>query len=105
MARREPQCAVLRDSSPDRIRSADLLGTRLVPRLLLSPLITHDALIRSMAAPRLTLCCRSWLKPRHALLAAILAALILHAFQVVFSGHRDQTLFSRRFPANNLELL
>jgi len=28
----------------------------------------------------------------------MLAALILHAFQIVFSGHRDQTLFSQNFP-------
>jgi cell division protein FtsL len=30
---------------------------------------------------------------RHALLAAVLAALILRAFQIVLSGHRDRILF------------
>jgi hypothetical protein len=29
----------------------------------------------------------------------MLAALILHTFQIVFSGHRNHTLFSQRFPA------
>jgi hypothetical protein len=31
-------------------------------------------------------------------LAAMLAALILQTFQIVFSGLRNQTLFSQRFP-------
>jgi hypothetical protein len=73
-----------------------LLSPLLVPRLLLSPLIEHDALIGNTAATRLTPSYRPWL--RHALLAAMLAALILHTFQIVFSGHRDLTLFSQRFP-------
>jgi hypothetical protein len=38
----------------------------------------------------------------HALLAAVLAALILHTFQIVFPGHRDQTLFSAE--RNGVEL-
>ena len=97
-ARPEPQCAVLPGSSPDRIRSADLLCPLLIPRLLLPSLIAHDALIRSIAPARVRSRCRSWLRLRHALLAAMLAALILHAFQIAFSGHRDQTLFSQHFP-------
>ena len=56
------------DSSLDRICSADLLSPLLVPRLLLSPLVAHDALIWSIAAPRLTRCCRLGLRLRHALL-------------------------------------
>ena len=84
----------LPDSSPDGIRSADLLSPLLIPRLLLPSLIAHDALIRSIAPARVRSRCRSWLR----LLAAMLAALILHAFQIVFSGHRDQTLFSQHFP-------
>jgi hypothetical protein len=104
MARREPQCAVLRDSSPDRVRSADLLSTLLVPRLLLSPLIAHNALIRTMAAPRFTLCCRAWVRLRHALLAAMLAALILHTFPDRFlSASRSDlvfTAFARRTTLN-----
>jgi hypothetical protein len=79
-------------STPARIRPADLLGARFVPRLLLSTLIAHDALVGSMARP----CCRSWFRSWlglwHTLLAAMFAALILHTFQIVFSGHRDQTL-------------
>jgi hypothetical protein len=97
-ARPEPQGAVLPHSSPDRIRSADLLSPLLVPRLLLSSLIAHDALIRSLSPPRVRSRCGSWLRLRHTLLAAMLAALILHTFQIVFSGHRDHTLFSQRFP-------
>src|SRR5258707_12295341 len=58
MAGPEPQSAVLGNSSPDRIRSADLLSPLLVTRLLLSPFIAHDALIGSIATPRLTACCR-----------------------------------------------
>jgi hypothetical protein len=74
-----------------------LLSPLLVPRLLLSPLIEHDALIGSTAATRLTPSCRPWLRLRHALLAAMLAASILHTFQIVFSGHHDHTLFSQLF--------
>jgi len=55
-------------------------------------------LIGSIATPRLTPSCRPWLRLRHALLAAMLAALILLTFQIVFSGHRDHTLFSQHFP-------
>jgi hypothetical protein len=97
MAGPEPQSAVLGNSSPDRIRSADLLSPRLVTRLLLSPFIAHDALIGSMATPWLTACYRPWLRLRHALPAAMLAASILHTFQIVFSRHRDHTLFLQRF--------
>jgi hypothetical protein len=79
------------DSSSDRIRSAHLLSTFLVLRLLLSPLIAHDALIRSTAPPQIRTRCGSWLRLPHALLAAMLAALILRTFQIVFSGHRDHT--------------
>ncbi len=96
--RPELQCAVVPDSSPDRIRSADLLSPLLVSRLLLSSLIAHDALIRSMSPARVRSRCGFWLRLRHALLAAMLAALILHSFQIVFPGHRDHTLFSQRFP-------
>ena len=61
----------------------DLLRTLLVPRLLLSPLVANDTLI---------LCAGRWqLRLWHTLLAAMLAALILHTFQIVFLGHRDQT--------------
>ncbi len=102
-ARSESQRAVLPDSSPDRISSAHLLSPLPVPRLLLSPLIEHDPLIGSIVigstlTPRLTPSCRPWLRLRHALLAAMLAALILLTFQIVFSGHRDHTLFSQHFP-------
>jgi hypothetical protein len=55
----ETAYAVLRNLSPDRIRSADLLSPLLVPRLLPSQLIAHDTLIGSIAAPRLTPSCRS----------------------------------------------
>ena len=79
----------------------NLLSTRFISRLLLSPLIAHDALVWSMAAARLRLglgarcrfCRRSWLRLWHALLAAMLPALILHTFKIVFFGHRDRTLF------------
>src|ERR1700682_5512203 len=104
MTRREPQCAVLRDSSPDRVRSADLLSALLVPRLLLSPLIAHNALIRTMAASRFTLCCWAWVRLRHALLAAMLAALILHTFQIVSLGIAIRPCFHGVCPANDLEL-
>jgi hypothetical protein len=88
-------------SSSDGIGSVNLLSTRLISRLLLSPLIAHDALVWSMAGARLRLgrgaCCRfcrrSWLRLWHALLAAMLSALILHTFKIVFFGHRDRTLF------------
>jgi hypothetical protein len=88
-------------SSSDGIGPVNLLSTRLISRLLLSPLIAHDALVWSMAAARLRLgrgaCCRfcrrSWLRLWHALLAAMLSALILHTFKIVFFGHRDRTLF------------
>ncbi len=40
-ARPEPQCAVLPDLSPDRIRSAGLLSPLLVPRL--APVLAHRA--------------------------------------------------------------
>jgi hypothetical protein len=62
----------------------DLLGARFVARLLLSPLVAHDALILASSRTRLRL--------RRALLAAVLAALILYTFQIVFCGHRDQIL-------------
>jgi len=78
----------------DPIRPTDLLGARFVPRLFLSLFIANDTLIGSMR--RLGL--RLW----HALLAAVLAALILHTFQIVFPGHRDQTLFSAE--RNGVEL-
>lgn len=62
----------------------NLLGTRPVSRLLLSFFIAHDALVRTARQPGFGL----W----HALLAAVFAALILHTFQIVLSGHRDQIL-------------
>ena len=100
----ELQHAMLSDSSPDRIRSAHLLSPLLVPRLLLSALITHDALVGSVASPRLTASCRPWLRLRHAPLTAMLAALILHTFQIVFSGHCNHTLFHSVFPMSRLKL-
>jgi hypothetical protein len=75
----------------------NLLSALFVSRLFLSQFVAHDALIRNTAAPF----AKSWFRPwfrswfgfRHAFLAAMFAALILHTFQVVFSGHRDLTLF------------
>jgi hypothetical protein len=64
----------------------NLLGTRSVSRLLLSFLIAHHTLVGTVR--------RLELKLRHALLAAIFAALILHTFQIVLTGHRHQILFS-----------
>jgi hypothetical protein len=66
---------------PDRIRPADLLCPLLVPRLFLSAFVPHNALILAAGRSRL----RLW----HAFLAAMFAALILHAFQIVFLWHRD----------------
>jgi hypothetical protein len=63
----------------------DLLRARFVGRLLLSLLVANDALIGAMWGLGLGL----W----HALLAAMFAALILHAFEIVFLGHREQPLF------------
>jgi hypothetical protein len=63
-----------------------LLGTLLVPRLLLSPLVANDTLIVGAGWWPL----RFW----HTFLAAMLAALILYTFQIIFLGHRDWT-----FPA------
>jgi hypothetical protein len=80
-------------SSPDFIRLVNPLSALLVSRLLLSTLVAHNALIRSLAGPDARSWLGSWFGFWHALLAAMFAALILHAFQVVFSGHRDRTLF------------
>jgi hypothetical protein len=66
----------------------DLLRTRLVSRLLLSFFIAHDALIGTVRRLGLGL----W----HTLLATVFAALILHTFQIVLSGHRNQILFCSR---------
>ena len=63
----------------------NLLGTRLVPRLLLSFFIAHDTLVGTVR--------RLGLGPWHAFLAAVFAALILRTFQIVLSGHCDQILF------------
>jgi hypothetical protein len=41
---------------------------------------------------------RFGLRFRHALLAAMLAAAVEHTFEVVFFGHRDQTLSCENFP-------
>jgi hypothetical protein len=71
--------ALTETSLPDGIRLADLPGPFLVPRLLL--LIEHGNMSRTVG--RLGLSCR------HALLATMFAALILHTFQIVFFGHRD----------------
>jgi hypothetical protein len=76
--------ARLSPSATRFIRAMNLLGTRLVPRLLLPHFVAHDALIGT--ARRLGL--RLW----HAFLATMFAALILHTFQIVLSGHRDQIL-------------
>lgn len=62
----------------------NLLDARLVSRLLLSFFISHDTLVGTVRRPGFGL--------RHALLAAVFAALILHTFQIVLSGHRDQIL-------------
>jgi hypothetical protein len=75
-----------------------LLSPLFVAWLLLSPLIAHNALIWGIAPLWIRRCCRPWLGFRHALLATMLAALNLHAFQIVFLGHRDHTLFAQRFP-------
>ena len=80
-------------SSPERIRLVNLLSALFVSRLFLSQFVAHDALIRNTAAPFVRSWLRSWFGFRHAFLAAMFAALILHTFQVVFSGHRDLTLF------------
>jgi hypothetical protein len=70
-------------SAADRICLADLLRTLLVPRLLLPPLVADDTLI---------LCAGRWqLRFWHTFLAAVLAALILHTFKIIFLGHCDQT--------------
>jgi hypothetical protein len=68
-----------------------LLSARFVARLLLSPLVAHDALIGSIAGFWFRACWRFGRTLWHALLAAMFAALILHTFQIVFFGHRDQT--------------
>ena len=57
-----------------------LLGARFIGWLLLPPLVPHDSLIGAV-----------WgfgFGPRHALLAAVFSALILHTFEIVFLGHR-----------------
>jgi hypothetical protein len=66
----------------------NLLGTRFVSRLLLSFLIAHDTLVGTVR--------RLGLRLRHALLTTMFAALILHTFQVVLTGHRHQILFCNR---------
>ena len=63
----------------------DLLGARLVSRLLLSLLVAHDSLVGAVR--------RLGLRLRHALLAAVFAALILHTFQIVLSWYRGQIPF------------
>jgi hypothetical protein len=80
-------------SSPDRTRLVNLLSALFVTRLFLSQFVAHDALIRNTAAPFARSWFRSWFRFGHAFLAAMFAALILHTFHVVFSGHRDLTLF------------
>jgi len=60
---------------------------RFVARLFLSALVTYDALIIAPGWTRFGF--------RHALLAAMFAALILRTLQIVFFRHRDQILFSR----------
>jgi hypothetical protein len=64
-----------------------MLRPFLVARLFLSTLIAQDALIMGTGRRQL----RLW----HALLAAMLAAMISYAFQIVSFWHRDQTSFSR----------
>jgi hypothetical protein len=68
----------------------DSLGARLVSRLLLSLLVAHDSLVGAVRRPGLRL--------RHALLAAVFAAFILHTFQIVLSWHRGQILFAIERP-------
>jgi len=60
---------------------------RFVARLFLSALVTYDALIIAPGWTRFGF--------RHALLAAMFAALVLRTLQIVFFRHRDQILFSR----------
>jgi hypothetical protein len=63
----------------------DLLGAFLVAWLLLSKLIANDALIAGRPARRL----------RHSLLPAVLSALILPAFEIVFLWHLRNPQVSR----------
>jgi len=58
---------------------------RFVARLFLSALVTYDALIIAPGWTRFGF--------RHALLAAMFAALVLRTLQIVFFRHRDQILF------------
>jgi hypothetical protein len=67
------------------ILPAHLLRARFVARLFLSALVAHDALIIAPGRTRFGF--------KHALLAAMFAALILRILQMVFFRHRDQTLF------------
>jgi hypothetical protein len=69
-----------------------VLRARFVARLFLSPLVAHDALITALGWTRFGF--------RHALLAAMFAALILRTFKIVFLRHRDQILFSRSMTIN-----
>jgi hypothetical protein len=59
------------------VLSADLLGAFLVARLFLSAFIANNALVRGRPLRGL------W----HTLLPAMLSALILHAFEIVFFRH------------------
>ena len=74
---------LLLDSSLDRICSADLLSPILVPRLLLSPLIAHDALIGSMAAPSSVGVGLTWASPFGALTVNYAVPLTKAAYDVV----------------------
>jgi hypothetical protein len=56
---------------------ADVLSPRFVRRLFLSLLVANDPLLRRASV----------LRPRHACLAAVPAAHILLAFQIVFFWH------------------
>jgi hypothetical protein len=71
----------------------NLLGARFVSRLLLSPLIADDTLIGTLR--------RLWLRPWHALLTAMFAALILQTFEVVFFWHRNPTQSSNAFATSD----
>jgi hypothetical protein len=65
-----------------------LLRPLFVPRLLLSPFVANNTLILYAG--------RGQFRLRHTFLAAMLAALILRTFQIVFLWHRDQTSFREK---------
>jgi hypothetical protein len=69
------------------------LSAPLIAWLLLPVLIAYGFLIGTVR--------RFGLRFGHALLAPVLAAAVQRAFEVVFFGHRDQTLSCEHFRAGN----